>query len=255
MLTKQETYELIDRYQKYNDQEAFNTLYNENKGLIYASMKNFLNKPDNALIKEDLEAEGKAAFFLAIKKFDLNYDCAFSTYIVPMIQGKVINYLRDKKNLIKLNRDFNNIRIKIKKYEEEFENMNRGEKPNIEMVHKATGIKMADILRCKSNIANMISLDNVLYDESDDNKRITFSDLLKYTDSNLEYLTEKDALKEIFNGLDNREKIIFTQRFIYGKTQSEISKMLKVTQTHISRLEKKLQKKVQNELAKSGIYN
>lgn len=53
-------------------------------------------------------------------------------------------------------------------------------------------------------------------------------------------LIDKICINDLIENLENREKQIILLRYFRGKTQSEVAKMLGVTQVQISRIEKKI---------------
>ena len=53
-------------------------------------------------------------------------------------------------------------------------------------------------------------------------------------------LINRICLKNLINKLEKREQRIILLRYYNGKTQSEVAKMLGVTQVQISRIEKKI---------------
>lgn len=87
---------------------------------------------------------------------------------------------------------------------------------------------------------------------------LLLSDILG-TDSDVIYKdvearTEREILLESFNKLPLREKAILKMRFgLYGdeeKTQKEIAEMLGISQSYISRLEKKIVNRLKKEISK-----
>lgn len=87
---------------------------------------------------------------------------------------------------------------------------------------------------------------------------LLLSDILG-TDSDIIYKdvesgAERDILSESFAHLGEREKIILKMRFgLYGeeeKTQKEIAEKLGISQSYISRLEKKIVNKLKKEISK-----
>ena len=56
-------------------------------------------------------------------------------------------------------------------------------------------------------------------------------------------------LKEVLKSLDKRDKKIILLRFFRDKTQSEIAKVLGVSQVQVSRLENKVLEKIKDKLS------
>ncbi|MGN1099680.1 MAG: RNA polymerase sporulation sigma factor SigE [Christensenellales bacterium] len=89
---------------------------------------------------------------------------------------------------------------------------------------------------------NMLMLSDILGTESD----IVCKDL--------EMSVEKEMLKETFQKLSNRERMIVEMRFgLMGKeerTQKEIADLMGISQSYISRLEKKILSRLKKEMSK-----
>lgn len=116
-------------------------------------------------------------------------------------------------------------------------------------------------LRRNSRIKNEISIDEPLNKDGDGNE-LLLSDILG-TDSDITSKAIEDEvdmklLKIAINNLDEREKYIMQLRFGIGgnnkeKTQKEVADMLGISQSYISRLEKKIMKKMRKEImSKTG---
>lgn len=61
-------------------------------------------------------------------------------------------------------------------------------------------------------------------------------------------LVNKLVLKELINKLESREKQIIVLRYYKEKTQSEVAKILGVSQVQISRIEKKILQKMKQKI-------
>lgn len=112
-------------------------------------------------------------------------------------------------------------------------------------------------LRRNSHRKLELSIDEPLNVDWDGNE-LLLSDVLG-TDSegvysNIESSVEKEALLKAIQKLPKREKKIIELRFGFGeegeKTQKEVADMLGISQSYISRLEKKIITRLKKELAK-----
>jgi RNA polymerase sporulation-specific sigma factor len=112
-------------------------------------------------------------------------------------------------------------------------------------------------LRKTANHKNDISIDEALNVDWDGNE-LLLSDVLG-TDGNsvnadIEAATEKDLLLSAVAKLGTREKMIMELRFGLGrgkeKTQKEVADMIGISQSYISRLEKRIIKKLKKEIEK-----
>ena len=106
-----------------------------------------------------------------------------------------------------------------------------------------------------------VSLDEPLNVDFEGNE-LLISDILgtepDVVSRNLETSVEKQLLRDAVNKLTDRERIIMELRFgLKGdeeKTQKEVADMLGISQSYISRLEKKIILRLRKELNKSGLY-
>lgn len=102
-----------------------------------------------------------------------------------------------------------------------------------------------------------ISLEEPLNTDSDGNE-LTFSDVLgtdpDIVSKNIENQAEKDILKIAIDILPERERVIMDMRYglSHGKemTQKEVADKLEISQSYISRLEKKILDKLKTEMRK-----
>lgn len=117
-------------------------------------------------------------------------------------------------------------------------------------------------LRRTSKLKSEVSIDEPLNKDGDGNE-LLLSDILgtdeDITSKEIENEVDKKLLKIAIEHLNNREKYIMKLRFGIGtlegkeKTQKEVADMMGISQSYISRLEKKIMKKMKKEiLSKTG---
>ncbi len=86
-----------------------------------------------------------------------------------------------------------------------------------------------------------------IYDKSDDEHSQSIFEKLASDETSDDNL-DKIILKDIIEKLDEREKKIIVLRYFRDKTQSEVARVLKVSQVQVSRLESKILDKLKTEL-------
>ena len=117
-------------------------------------------------------------------------------------------------------------------------------------------------LRRTSKLKSEVSIDEPLNKDSDGNE-LLLSDILgtddNVTSKGIEDEVDKKLLQIAIEHLNKREKDIMKLRFGIGtvegkeKTQKEVADMMGISQSYISRLEKKIMKKMKKEiLSKTG---
>ncbi len=114
-------------------------------------------------------------------------------------------------------------------------------------------------MRKTANQKNEMSFDEPLNVDWDGNE-LLLSDVLgsdsDVVNRNIEYQDEKKQLLKVVEKLPEREKQIMTMRFgLFGSkefTQKQVADMLGISQSYISRLEKRIIEKLKRELERIG---
>ncbi len=114
-------------------------------------------------------------------------------------------------------------------------------------------------LRKNTRIKNEISLDEPLSADGEGNE-LLLADIISVDEEcvskNIETSAEKQILMNVLSKLDSREQMIMYLRFgLCGneeKTQKEVADMMGISQSYISRIEKKILSKLRKKLEKSA---
>ena len=112
-------------------------------------------------------------------------------------------------------------------------------------------------LRKSTQYKNDVSIDEPLNVDWDGNELLLSDVLGTENDSinrNIEAEAERNILKECVNKLDSREKMIMQMRFGLAdgveRTQKEVADTIGISQSYISRLEKRIIKQLKKEMEK-----
>jgi RNA polymerase sporulation-specific sigma factor len=229
VLSNNEMNELFKKY-KEGDLKAKEELINGNLKLVLSILKKYNNRVDNL---DDLFQVGCIGLIKAINNFDLDFDVKFSTYAVPMILGEVKRHLRDY-NSVRVARSIKDLAYKIAKYKEEYIN-EYNQEPKVYEIANYFNIDEYEIALAIDSTKDTISMFEPIYNDGGD--QIYLCDQLY--DKKEEYsLVEKISVEDAIKKLKEKEKYIINARYIYGKTQMELSEELGISQAQISRLEK-----------------
>ena len=234
MLSTEETLILIEKAKQGNE-EAKTTLIENNSPLINSLVKRFINK---GIEYDDLFQIGAIGFLKAIKNFDSSFGVKFSTYVVPMVIGEIKRFMRDDGS-IKVSRTIKTLNLKIKKFIEKFLKENF-RKPTIEEIAKQFEIDSCEVIFAMDSANMPISIYAPM---EDDSKSLLLIDRYKI-DESYEDVFDNIMLKDILKNMETRDKKIILLRFFRDKTQSEIAKILGVSQVQVSRLENKILEKM-----------
>ena len=158
-----------------------------------------------------------------------------------MVAGEVKRFLRDD-GYIKVSRSTKSLAAKIAYFTQTYKNENRTS-PKIEEIAAAFGIEAQEVVFAMDSAKFPISI----YDKSDDEHSQSIFEKLASDETSDDNL-DKIILKDIIEKLDEREKKIIVLRYFRDKTQSEVARVLKVSQVQVSRLESKILDKLKTEL-------
>lgn len=241
MLSQEETLELIKKAQQ-GDMDAKETLVKENSPLIKSVIRWF---KDKGIENEDLFQLGCMGFLKAINNFDVAFNVKFSTYVVPMVVGEIKRFMRDD-GAVKVSRAIKSLNIKINKYMDDFFSVNN-RRPSILEIAKAFNISEQEVVMTMDSAKMPISLYTPFEDGEEEG--LTVIDRFDKESGGSDFV-DNLALKEVIEKLDSRDKKIILMRYFQDKTQSEIARILGVSQVQVSRLENKildtLKKKLSN---------
>lgn len=221
------TEELIARAQA-GDTDAKETLIRENSGLIWSIAKRFLGRGAEA---DDLYQLGCLGFIKAIDGFDLDFGTQFSTYAVPKISGEIRRFLRDD-GALKVSRGVKERAVTIKVARSRLLQQ-LGSEPTLQQIAEATGFTPEEIAIADSATAVVESIQQETGEEG-----FSLESVLTDTESE-ETLIEKVALRQGIGKLAEREAMVVKLRYYHGLTQQQVSKILRVSQVQVSRIEKK----------------
>lgn len=222
------------------DREAEALLVEENMGLVWSIVRRFAGRGYEL---EDLSQIGAIGLMKAVKKFDMSYDVKFSTYAVPMIIGEIKRFLRDD-GAIKVSRSLKETAMKGCAIRDRLMR-ELGRDVTIEEISSETGIPPEELAQAFEAITPLESIDRELYDAGE--KSISLADKLpapSCEDTSINRVMIQDALSR----LKPRERQIIVLRYFQGKTQTETSKLIGVSQVQISRIEKNTLKKIHDML-------
>ena len=219
------------------DKKAREAAVEENMGLVMHVVKRYQGKTTDM---EDLIQIGCIGLLKAVDYFDLNMDVRFSSYAVPMILGEIRRYLRDD-GMLKVSRSLKNIAYQTSKAREML-TIQLGREPSIEEIAKETGVEREEIIMAMEASAELESLQKSVY-QSDGNE-ICLEDKVEDGRDAVSELMNHVLLEDMLKVLDPEEKSLIHMRYYEEMTQSQIAAKMKKTQVQISRMEKKILKKM-----------
>ena len=183
---------------------------------------------------DDMFQVGCVGLMKAIDNFDNTLNVKFSTYAVPMIIGEIRRYLRDN-NSVRVSRSLRDIAYKALQAKEEL-SKNCFHEPTIEEISNFIDIPQKNITFALDAISDTISLSDPIYSDGTDTIRLL--DQIADTKNTDESMHENISIHDAIKTLNAREREILLMRYYVGKTQTEVSQEIGISQAQVSRLEK-----------------
>ena len=150
-----------------------------------------------------------------------------------MIIGEIKRLLRDN-NSMRVPRSIRDTAYQVLKTREELEKNEK--EASLECVAEAMNVALKEVVYALDAISDTVSLYDPVYNKSGD--ELLLVDQIgdqKCTDENW---TENVAVQTAMTKLGERERKIIYLRYFEGKTQTEISEEVGISQAQVSRLEK-----------------
>ncbi len=238
MLDYTETVSLIVAAQN-GDESAKEKLIVNNMPLIKSIVARYRNK---MIEYDDLLQLGAMGLVKAINNFDVSFGVRFSTYAVPMIAGEIKRFIRDD-GAIKVSRSLKAVSMKIQQITGEYKQLH-GDAPTVEYLAEKLGIDAQEVVFAMDSSKYPVSL----YEKYDDDNSQCVIDKLTTGESGDDEI-DKMILKDFIKTLPKREKTVIVLRYFRDKTQSEIAKILGVSQVQVSRIESKIISEMKKALA------
>ena len=224
------------------DKFELERLIRDNSGLIWSIVKRFSGR---GFELEDLYQIGCVGFIKSIKRFDTSFEVKLSTYTVPYILGEIKRHIRDD-GTIKISRSIKELQVKIKMIEKEYQDKYKKE-ITIEEISKKLKVSKEDIAIAMEANKPVESIDGI-YESQKGEKGITMLDKIADKVNEEEMITNKITIQKLIEELESFDRKIILLRYYKEKTQTEVAKILGISQVQVSRTERKILNKMKVKL-------
>lgn len=225
----------------HGDPAARDALVEQNTGLVHSVVRRFADRGCEA---DDLFQIGCIGLMKAVQKFDLSFGVKFSTYAVPMIVGEIKRFLRDD-GIIKVSRSLKETAAKAMRMREELTRQN-GSEPTLKEIADRLSLSPTELAAALDAGAKPESL----YAVTDNGTREGIP-LLEKLENGTDYeseITNRLAVRELLSRLTERDQTLLILRYFRRQTQSQVARVLGISQVQVSRIEKKLLLQLRKEL-------
>ena len=215
------------------DKAAREQLVEENIGLIWCVVKRFGGR---GVETEDLFQIGSIGLLKAIDKFDLSYDVKFSTYAVPMISGEIKRFLRDD-GMLKVSRSLKELAYKSLKAGEKLTDR-LGREPTREELSEELGVEKEELVQAMEAGTEVDSLYRPIRQK--EGSEIRLLDKIEEKEKSEDKILDRLVLKELLETLNAEERRLIYLRYFADRTQSDVGKIMGISQVQVSRMEKRI---------------
>ena len=226
---------------KHGNKDAREKCIFYNMRLVLSIVQRF-NTPKEMV--DDVFQVGMVGLIKAIDNFNTELGVQFSTYAVPMIIGEIKRFKNDKTS-IKISRSLRDVAYRALKAKEEIER-NSAIDAKVQDIAKFINEPTHIVSEALQSIMDPVSLFDTVYTDGDDN--LMLLDQIKDNSFSEEKMVEKSVLNSTIENLSTKERDILKLRYFIGKTQTEISNEIGISQAQVSRLEKSALKILEKEL-------
>ncbi|QZA69046.1 RNA polymerase sigma factor [Bacillus phage 010DV004] len=236
LLTQEEFQEKF-KAMKEGSQEARDELIERNMNLVY----HVVDKKVTVYTypKEDLVQIGLIGLIKAVDRFDTSLNVKFSTYAVPLIFGEILRHIRDD-GYVRVSRPIKVIANKILRADL----MDSTPEVIKKELNLEDSLAQITIALEYVNIGSPVSTSATVYKDPDGSE-VKLEDTIPLSHDVNGSWFEKTAVKAAIKKLPEKYQKIIKMRYFEDKSQSEIGRVMGVTQVQISRTENKALRQLQ----------
>jgi RNA polymerase sigma-B factor len=219
---------LLKRYHEFGDTAARDQLAEEMLPLARALAGRYAGRGEPL---DDLIQVACIGIMKAIDGFDVTREVRFSSYATPTVLGEIKRHFRDRTWALHVPRGTQELQLKVAKARDELTNQ-LGRSPTVEELSKAVDASLEDTLSAiQSGQAHRTrSFDEPAGEDS------TLAESIGGVDPELGRAEMRAMLDEALGVLSDRDREILRLRFAEDLTQTEISRIIGVSQMQVSRL-------------------
>ncbi|MHB9857963.1 SigB/SigF/SigG family RNA polymerase sigma factor [Streptomyces sp. YIM S03343] len=184
---------------------------------------------------EDLRQVAALGLVKAIDRYDPERANAFESYAVPTITGEIKRHFRDHLWTLHVPRRVQDLRNRVRLACQELSASTPGRQPDVPEIAAHAHLSEDEVrsgLEALDSFSTL-SLDAELPGSEDG---YSLGDALGSSDTALDVVVDREAVKPRLAALPERERTILYMRFFGDMTQSRIAEQLGISQMHVSRL-------------------
>ncbi|AYC30356.1 RNA polymerase sigma factor SigB [Paenisporosarcina cavernae] len=247
--SKEQILEWIKAYQENEDDEAQTKLVLNYKRLVESIARKYSNGKS---YHEDIVQVGMLGLLGAIRRYDPSFGRTFEAFAVPTIIGEIKRFLRDKTWAVHVPRRIKELGPRIKAAVETL-TTELQRSPKVYEIAEFLQVDEDDVLEAMEmgKSYQALSMDHSLESDSD-GSTVTLFDVIGQADDGYEKTDQRMLVANALSVLSEREKEVIQYTYIEQLSQKEAGEKLGISQMHVSRLQRKAIKKLQDAILAAG---
>lgn len=237
--TAKSEYELFSEYKCTKDKSLRAEIIESYIYIAEILSRRFINR---GIDYEDIYQVACMGIIKAVDRFDLDKGVKFVTYATPTVLGEIRKYFRDKGAFIKIPRKLYEMFYKAEQIRRSYAKSN-GEcslKEAARILNLSEGT-IADLER----IGDAVFIRSIEQEAFCDGNA-TAANVVGVEDEHFLMIENRDFMDYLISQLSKEERRFINLRYNKNMTQSQISEILGVSQMNVSRMEKKILKKLRD---------
>jgi RNA polymerase sigma-B factor len=185
---------------------------------------------------DDLVQVARLGLMNAIKRFDPDKGPSFIGFAVPTMMGEVRRYFRDYSWGMRVPRRLRELHVQISRTTSDLA-QKLGRAPTAGELAQVLEVPREEIIEClvAGDAYRLDSLDAPLGADGSGKPRVV-ADAVGGIDSEIEHITNREAVRVLLSALPQRERQVLHMRFFESMTQSQIAERIGVSQMQVSRI-------------------
>ena len=236
------------QYAQHPSTELRNEIVEQNLYLVDILIRKYVGKGVEA---DDLYQVGALALVHAVERFDPTKGFEFTSFATPTILGEIKKYFRDKQWSLKVPRRMKEIATIVQRSIDVFQR-ELSRQPTVAEISEDTGFSHEDIIEameCAKAYATY-SLDKTFEEMGEDGEGMSLERYVGFEDNSFSNIEIDEIVEKALDKLSDTYRVIYKERFVEGRTQTEIAARLGVSQMTVSRAEKSIRDVFRQELDK-----
>lgn len=247
--SKEQVLEWIQKYQDTQDDDAQTNLVLHYQYLVESIARKYSN---GRSYHDDIVQVGMLGLLGAIRRFDSSFGRSFEAFAVPTIIGEIKRFLRDKTWDVHVPRRIKELGPRIKATVEAL-TIELQRSPLVSEVAERLEVSEEEVLEAMEmgRSYQALSMDHSIESDSD-GSTVTLFDVVGREDEEYEKTNRRMIVADAMSVLSEREKQIIQLTYLEQLSQKEAGEKLGISQMHVSRLQRKAVKKLQQAIISSG---